>query len=922
MQLLIAFFAIMIALTGAVLLDDAFVRDWTKHWSGLPVDFTVINSKSIVAISDRSQLFNIDISGNDTTQNAPLNWKVDLRPFGSNQKMLVSTRTNKVYSYSSDINNVYVWDIKTGILERQFQVLSNPISVVNFFNNGALVLGLDGTIEYLPEDGTSTSKVIVQIPTPNIGTKLVTSFHNGILYLVSNSHAVGISAAGDFEVVVNVPHALGQVEQMSANIIVSEERKLFVIEDGLVKNMGKGLIETGNALLISPDYFIYHEGDELMFFNVIGTAAELIELPKELSNLNIISIEHVSPALSDFLVFSTFDEKFVIDITGLLSDHDPASMQVYKFPLGSSPVETVFNYLDYDINDNLTIVTVKSPKNTGEELTISTFSSKTQTSRENVFNSEIFGSLTGKYLIVDKLQSERTLDIAHHLLDEKHSGFEGSVLGKWLSRSTRHLSELGKFISTAVLTGKLPKSVESNEDVFGLEKFVIFFNSIDQKIIGVSTKNGEVLWKTSIKPTGDHVDTVQISDEKALVVFTNEVYELNLRNGEISDSKNDISSFKITNVLKISNSDDDYSIGLITEDKKIHFIDENKVVLEDDKYLVDGKSGTGYKLLASLKSLVPSWSLPLDGDEVILKFSQVNYEDKASSIGISLFDKSVLYKYLNPNIITIITSNTGKDSIGFYILDAITGSVLYHHSHQGEKIETDSIDITMDSNWIVYTYFALNPRPEQRIVVMDLFETGIPNERSNVGQESQSIFDGFNQTIGEVSTKSFIFPDRIDQISHTRTKFGITIKNIIALTDSGSIVQIPKFILNSRRIADREFTAQDAASDFRLSPYEPVISQGGKYYHVLNHKQQLLVGDNAQLLTKPTELESTSVVCAFGELDWFCTTVQPSLQYDTLGANFAKSKLLITILALLLAVVITKPIIATRKLNLTWIDRP
>lgn len=65
-------------------------------------------------------------------------------------------------------------------------------------------------------------------------------------------------------------------------------------------------------------------------------------------------------------------------------------------------------------------------------------------------------------------------------------------------------------------------------------------------------------------------------------------------------------------------------------------------------------------------------------------------------------------------------------------------------------------------------------------------------------------------------------------------------------------------------------------------------------------------------------LESTSLVLAYG-LDLWFTREAPSKTFDVLSEDFSKGTLLATILGLILSILITKPMVCVRKLNLYFI---
>ena len=70
-------------------------------------------------------------------------------------------------------------------------------------------------------------------------------------------------------------------------------------------------------------------------------------------------------------------------------------------------------------------------------------------------------------------------------------------------------------------------------------------------------------------------------------------------------------------------------------------------------------------------------------------------------------------------------------------------------------------------------------------------------------------------------------------------------------------------------------------------------------------------------MTSPSLLESTSLVFAYG-LDLFFTRVAPSSTFDVLSENFNKAQLVLTVGGLVIAIMVTKPMVAKKRLKERW----
>ena len=73
------------------------------------------------------------------------------------------------------------------------------------------------------------------------------------------------------------------------------------------------------------------------------------------------------------------------------------------------------------------------------------------------------------------------------------------------------------------------------------------------------------------------------------------------------------------------------------------------------------------------------------------------------------------------------------------------------------------------------------------------------------------------------------------------------------------------------------------------------------------------------ITTSPSLLESTSLVFAYG-LDLFSTRIAPSNTFDILSESFNKVQLVLTVVGLAVAILITKPIVRSKRVKERWYD--
>ncbi|KAM5541019.1 hypothetical protein V8D89_005330 [Ganoderma adspersum] len=312
-----------------------------------------------------------------------------------------------------------------------------------------------------------------------------------------------------------------------------------------------------------------------------------------------------------------------------------------------------------------------------------------------------------------------------------------------------------------------------------------------------------------------------------------------------------------------------------------------------------------------------TWSLPFPADQDILSlFSRPT--DPVASLGKVLGNRTTLYKYLNPNVLGVLTGPpstapvSDKATCGVYLVDGAKGTILYQAVVPSVGGRCD-VKAVLVENWLVYHYYdndvGVNQAKGYRIVSVELYEgKGIDDKRKSSDMSSLS-----NSTTDvSVYEQAFVFPRGVRTLTPTSTTYGISVKDIIVANENGQIQSFPRRFLDPRRPKHKP-TAEE--SEEWLIQYDAVLPDDPK--RVLSHQYQVV--KIRKVITSPALLESTSLVFAYG-LDLFFTRVAPSNTFDVLSESFNKAQLVITIAGLALAIVVVKPIVARKKLRERWYD--
>lgn len=504
-------------------------------------------------------------------------------------------------------------------------------------------------------------------------------------------------------------------------------------------------------------------------------------------------------------------------------------------------------------------------------------------------------------------------DLAHELEVEGHE----TLYGAYLHRVKRHvrdlehlpdwLKDLPKRILSSILTDEV-----SNLDSFGVAKSVI-----------VATKNGRVY----ALDTGNHgtvswsIQAVETSQWNVKAILASPGVAT-IYSDDGSSVTVDVSTGDIVSRVESSNS-------------KLHSIavfgaqDGSSLatvgVREDGTPITAFANEDGFLVTTSVDGRVLGWVakdkktpvwefVPPSGQKVVEATARPDH-DPVASIGRVLGNRSVLYKYLNPNLALVTAVNEQTHTASFYLLDGVSGKVLHAVTQAGVDSK-QPIASVMSENWFAYSFWGDVDGSESsakgyQLVISELYESPFPNDRG-VLDSATNYSSTATLPLPHVISQAFMIPEPISHMAVTQTRQGITTRQLLCtLPSSNSIVGIPRPVLDPRRPVDRDPTTAEAEEGlFRYAPY---LDFDGKWY--LSHTRD--VAGIKAVLSRPTLLESTSLIFAYGS-DIYGTRATPSQAFDILGKSFSKLQLVLTVVALGAGVAVLAPMTRRKQVNALW----
>ncbi|KAK3519101.1 hypothetical protein QTP70_016312 [Hemibagrus guttatus] len=467
-----------------------------------------------------------------------------------------------------------------------------------------------------------------------------------------------------------------------------------------------------------------------------------------------------------------------------------------------------------------------------------------------------------------------------------------------------------------------------SRDEFNLQKMMVMVTA-SGKLFGIDSKSGTILWKQylenvktnsvfklMVQRTTAHFPhppqcTLLIKDKDtglgSLHVF-NPIF------GKKSHISVPALSRPVLQSLLLPIMDQDYSkaLLLIDDQYKVTAFPSTKNVLQQLQemaysiffYLVDSSQGklSGFRLLKDLSTeLIWEVVIPTEVQKIVgVKGKRAN--EHVHSQGRVMGDRSVLYKYLNPNLLAVVTESTDthqeRSFVGIFLIDGVTGRIVHEAVQRKAR---GPVHFVHSENWVVYAYWNTKSRRNE-FSVLELFE----------GMElyNSTVFSSLDRPHPpQVLQQSYIFPSPISTLEATLTEKGITSRHLLVGLPSGNILSLPKMFLDPRRPE----MASEQSREENLIPYSPEMPIRSEWF--INYNQT--VSRVRGIYTAPSGLESTCLVVAYG-LDIYQTRVYPSKQFDVLKDDYDYVLISSVLLGLFFATMISKRLAEVKLLNRAW----
>jgi len=344
-----------------------------------------------------------------------------------------------------------------------------------------------------------------------------------------------------------------------------------------------------------------------------------------------------------------------------------------------------------------------------------------------------------------------------------------------------------------------------------------------------------------------------------------------------------------------------------------------------------------------------------------------------------LGDDALLLKYLNPHIMVVVTEATksflsevaplsdgiGESGDGFYdtlaagqysssslgqkrkplgaskpgtdaspinapgnaitpslfvsLVDSVSGQILHRVSHAhalasdlAEGAASTRVPVVISENWIVYTFF--NHRTRRTDVgVLTLHEGMIDKNGITAfsAPEQELSFSSLESAKPIVLSKTFGLAKAVTAVGVTTTKAGVCAKQFLFATANDQVVSIDRRMLDPRRPNGDLKESEKMEGLMKYSPLLPIIP-----LRTPSHIYE--VSSVESISTASANVESQSLVIAYGGPDVFFTRLAPSKGFDLLPDDFNRGLLTIVLVGLIVLLNVIQRMNKKKMVSLVW----
>lgn len=258
-------------------------------------------------------------------------------------------------------------------------------------------------------------------------------------------------------------------------------------------------------------------------------------------------------------------------------------------------------------------------------------------------------------------------------------------------------------------------------------------------------------------------------------------------------------------------------------------------------------------------------------------------------------------------------------SLFINVVDTVSGQILYRVSHSHASADditaqlSTNVPVVISENWIIYAFPNYKTRRTE-VGVMTLYEGMIDKHGISAFKtpEQETKFSSMTSPKPIALTKTYGVSKPVTALGVTNTKNGISSKSLLVATGaSGQIIRIDRRMLDTRRPSGEPTKSEKKEGLMQYAPLLPISSMWTPSY-------TNTVVDATSIISTAANLESQTLILAFGGPDIFFARFAPSKGFDILPESFNKPLLMLVVSAFVVVLNIFRRKSQSKLVQLGW----
>jgi hypothetical protein len=260
------------------------------------------------------------------------------------------------------------------------------------------------------------------------------------------------------------------------------------------------------------------------------------------------------------------------------------------------------------------------------------------------------------------------------------------------------------------------------------------------------------------------------------------------------------------------------------------------------------------------------------------------------------------------------TSNEEKPNLFVNLVDTVSGRIIHRVSHTNARARPQP-KVIISENWVFYA-FTNEKTKKAELGVLSLYEGMIDSKglTAFTSPDQTTSFSSLDARESKpvVLAKVFSLPKAMTALGVTTTRAGISGRRLVLAGIDGQIHAVDRRILEPRRPLGQ---LKESEKKEGLMQYHELVQLPS----LMSLSYNQTIESVESIITAPTDLESQTLILAFGGPDIFFTRMAPSRGFDLLPDSFNKPLLSLVVAALIVILVVLQRANAKKIIKHGWV---